>query len=64
MDIKWLVQQNDSNLELAIKYLEETIFEDEHLTDNFLQVLKYLEIYSVKKNKLIGENDSPIKTPI
>ncbi|MBU5548639.1 hypothetical protein KQJ10_16355, partial [Enterococcus sp. S129_ASV_20] len=63
MDIKWLVQQNDSNLELAIKYLEETIFEDEHLTDNFLQVLKYLEIYSVKKNKLIGENDSPIKTP-
>lgn len=46
MDIKWLVQQNDSNLELAIKYLEETIFEDEHLTDNFLQVLKYLEIYS------------------
>ncbi|BDP47282.1 hypothetical protein [Enterococcus faecium] len=57
MDIKWLVQQNDSNLELAIKYLEETIFEDEHLTDNFLQVLKYLEIYSVKKNKLIGDKN-------
>ncbi|BDP50794.1 hypothetical protein EfmJHP10_22300 [Enterococcus faecium] len=44
MDIKWLVQQNDSNLELAIKYLEETIFEDEHLTDNFLQVQLFHQI--------------------
>ena len=64
MDIKWLIQNNDDDLDLAIDYLEKTIFVDEFLADNFFQVLKYLEVYSVRENKLVDESNYPVKTPI